>query len=333
MTTFFIGDELECYSNYSINVYEDGNLAISGVSRGCVFIPDDTTQYVAAPLTNSVTGLPTATNDVLWTHFRRQTGDRYNDNRPSATWYDSSGVAKVREVRAAQFQGKIQMWDGTQWVDVIPSFDVNYGDTRVWDVRIKIATQGLIDVYKDGVLLNRFSGDTTSIGNIGEFRMNSGATFTRFHQLILADYSTINHTIRRRNPTANGTHVNEWVGDYTQVDDDPQPTIGSDVIYTSTTGTKATFTGTQMGATTAGHVIKAVAVAEFSKNDGTGQFPQNVRPMLRVNNTDYEGPVDAPIGAGWKGGVAFWENNPATGAAWSNIADVNATEFGIVAKD
>lgn len=333
MTTFFIGDELECYSTYTPNVYEDGNLAIGGYSRGCIFIPDaDQTQYVSAPLTDSVTGLPTATNDVLWTHFRRQTGDRYWDNRPGPTWYDNQGAMKVKEVRSGQFGGKIQIWNGTAFVDASTPYDTPYGDTRVWDFRIKIGAQGLVEVFKDGILLSRWEGDTSAIVNIGEFRMNAIANFTRFHQLILADYSTINHTIRRRNPNGNGAETG-WVGDYTQIDDDPQSVIGGDVIYTSQSNTKATFTGQTMAATTAGHVIKAVAVAEFSKNDGTGQFPQNVRPVLSVNGTVYEGPVNAPIGAGWKGGVAFWENNPATGAAWASISDVNATQFGVVAKD
>lgn len=335
MTTFFIGDELECYSTYTPNVYEDNSLRLDGFSRGCVNIPEsDQSQYVSAPLTDSVTGAPTATNDVLWTHFRRQTGDRYWDNRPGATWYNDQDVAVVREIRnpGQNFSGLMQMWNGTAWTNVSTPFDAQYGQVATWDFRIKIGTEGLIEVFKDGILISRWEGDTTVVGNIASFRMNAIANFNRFHQLILADYSTINHTIRRRNPTGNGSETG-WVGDYTQVDDDPQSVIGSDVIYTSQSGTMATFTGNTMSATVAGHVIKAVAVAEFSKNDGTGQFPQNVRPVLSVNGTEYEGPVDAPIGAGWKGGVAFWENNPATGAAWASISDVNATQFGVVAKD
>lgn len=331
MTTFFIGDELECYSNYTANVSESTQLSISGFSRGSVYIPEGTGNYVAAPLTDSVTGAPTATNDVLWTHYRAYNNIRYNDNYPGAVWLDNQGVAKVREVRDNYYGGRMQIWNGTAWADT----DVKWGDinnVRVWDYRIKIGTQGYIEVYKEGVLVARQDLDTSAIGNIAEFRIYGIANENRFHQLIIADYSTINHTIRRRSPTADGTNK-AWVGGFAQVDDDPQATIGTDVIYTSQSGNKATFIGPNMANTTAGHVIKAVAVAEFSKNDGTGQTPQNIRPVLRAGGVDYEGPVNAPIGPGWKGGVAFWENNPATGAAWANIDDVNATEFGVVSKD
>ena len=333
MTTFFIGDELECYSNYSISVFETTELAIAGVSRGNVAIPEGSGSFIAAPLTDSVTGSTTATNDVLWTHFRRRdVGFRDSTTIPAATWHDSQGVMKVREMRAsARDTGKIQMLVNSAWVDVVPSFDVPFNSTFTWDFRIKIGVVGFIEVYRAGVLVNRWEGDTTPIGNIAEFR-HYGTAHTRLHQLILADYSTINHTIRRRTPNAAGFHQ-EWTGTFQEVDDAPSATIGTDTIYASIPGVKSTFRGETLSATPAGQVIKAVAVAEFSRNDGTNQFPQNVRPILRVNGVDYEGPIDAPIGAGWKGGVAFWENNPATGAAWTNIIDVNSTEFGVVAKN
>jgi hypothetical protein len=332
MTTFFIGDELECYSTYTIGVTESTSGAISGFSRGSVEIPSNDVDYVEAPLTDSVTGNVTATNDVLWLHYRRYTGDAYGSRRASIVFYDSDGVEKVRRFAEAQWSDKIQIWNGTAWVDTVTGLGSPFQEWQVIDMRIKIGVEGLIESFQEGVLVNRWTGDTTSIGNISKVRFYGRGGATRMNQLILADYSTINHTIRRRNPTANGTNTG-WVGDFSQVDDAPASTIGTDVIYTSQSGTKSTFTGAALPATTAGHVIKAVAVAEFSKNDGTGQFPQNVRPVLRVAGTDYEGPVNAPIGPGWKGGVAFWENNPATGAAWANIGDVNATEFGVVSKD
>jgi len=331
MTTFFIGDELECYSTYTTNVSESTDGA-NGNSRGSVLIPESRTEYVEAPLTNSVTGLPTATNDVLWTHFRRKSADSYL-NCNGAVWYDDQGVAKVREVGLNNIrQVKYQMWNGSAWIDIIATAPNFYGSWMIWDIRIKIGNPGVVELFKEGVLVDRYEGDTTSIGNIAKFRMYNVGNGCSFHQLILADYSTINHTIRRRTPTSNGD-LQEWTGTYAEIDDMPSSTIGTDAVYTSSSGAKITFNGTTMSPTTAGHVIKAVAVAEFSKNDGTGQFPQNVRPILRANGVNYEGPVNAPIGAGWKGGVAFWENNPATGAAWANISDVNATQFGIVSKD
>lgn len=332
MTTFFIGDELECYSTYTIGVSETTDGSISGYSRGSVSIADNTSDYIEAPLTNSVTGATTATNDVLWMHFRRYTGDQYSDRRVSIRMFDSDGVEKVRRASEGQWADKIQIWDGAAWIDTVTGLGTPYQSWQTMDMRIKIGTEGLVEAYLEGILVNRWTGDTSSIGNISTVRFHNRGGRTYINQLILADYSTINHTIRRRTPTGNGANT-QWVGDFSQIDDAPASTVGTDVIYTAQSEQKATFTGANMSATTGGHVIKAVAVAEFSKNDGTGQFPQNVRPVLRVAGTDYEGPVDAPIGAGWKGGVAFWENNPATGAAWANIGDVNATEFGVVSKD
>ena len=332
MTTYFIGDELECYSTYSVNVSETTTGAISGFSRGMVTIPYSASEYVEAPLTDSVTGLPTATNDVLWMHIRTNSSNSSAGLTP-LTWYDSDGVAKVRELITGSNAGKIQFWNGTAWTDAVTGFDNSFESYTVWDFRFKIGVEGIIELFKEGILVNRFEGDTSGIGNIAKLVLTRrGNSRTWFHQLIIADYSTVNHTIRRRTPSGAGANT-AWSGDFSAVDDAPSSTIGTDAITTSTSGAKMTFTGANLAAPAVGHVIKAVAVAEFSRNDGTGQLPQNIRPVLRVSGTDYEGPVNAPIGTGWKGGVAFWENNPATGAAWANIADVNATEFGVVAKD
>lgn len=331
MTTYFVGDELDCYSIYTANVRESTQISLSGFSRGCVLIPNSSTDYVDAPLTDSVTGAPTATNDVLWMHFRRynETG---STGRTPTQFFDNAGVVKVQEIVVSGGGTKIQFWNGSAFVDVIPNFATN-NSTATWDIRIKIAVAGIIELFKEGVLMTRYEGDTTGIGNIAKVRFNSnGSNTNAWHQLVLADYSTVNHTIRRRTPTGNGANAG-WTGDFSLIDDAPSTTIGSDAITADASGLKSTFTAAALAATAGGHVIKAVAVAEFSRNDGTGQAPQNVRPVLRVSTTDYEGPVNAPIDAGWRGGVAFWENNPATGAAWASIADVNATEFGIVSKD
>lgn len=327
MTTYFIGDELECYSIYTASVSESTNYSISGYSRGTVYIPDG--QTVTAPLTDSVTGLPTATNDVLWMHWRRNAGGSQN-NRETTVWKDNTGTAKLRELSTGDWSSKMQIWNGTGWTDIINPVGV-YGLT-VWDIRIKIAVEGSIQLFKEGVLFASWTGDTSIIGNIGSVTFGSPGGGMYFHQLIIADYSTVNHTIRRRTPTANGTNA-EWTGDFSLIDDAPSSTVGTDAITTSESGKKATFTAANLSAPANGNVIKAVAVAEFSRNDSTGQAPQNVRQILRVNGVDHEAPVNAPIDAGWRGGVAFWENNPETGAAWANIDAVNATEFGVVSKD
>lgn len=333
MTTYAIADELECYPVWTPGVVETTTGAIAGVSRGGISIPNNATDYVELPLRDSVTGAVTSCNDVLWLHFRRYTGDGGTARTP-VIWYRSDNTPVLREYVTGNFTGKMQMWNGTAWVDIITAGPATYYQTfQDWDFRVKIAaTGGIVEVFRDGVLQGQFLGDTSSINNVGKVRFyNRGGAHIQ-HQVILADYSTISHTVRRRTPTGAGANSG-WTGTYAEIDDTPSGTIGTDVVSISASEVKSTFTAAALAAPTNGHVVKAVAVAVFCKNDGTGTAPQNLKLVLRAGGLDYESPANATIGVGWTGGQAFWENNPNTGAAWANITAVNNTEFGIISKD
>lgn len=333
MTTYFIGDELECYAVYSDGITESTTGSMTGYSRGTVYIPDSSSEYVEAQLSDSVTGLPTSTNGVLWLHFRADL--YYARLRTFISFSNASGVevlrlSTVNTGTSPNLAFQINV-DGT-WTNIITNISMTNNSYSVYDFKIIPGLAGSIECYRQGVKNESFEGDLSSVDNISKLTIRSAFSDTNFHQLIIADYSTINHTIRRRTPTGNGT-TTQWAGDYSLIDDAPSSTIGSDAITADSPELVSTFTSSALTATTAGHVIKAVAVAEFSRNDGTGQTPQNVRQILVVDGVQYEAPVNAPIDAGWRGGVAFWENNPSTGASWANIDAVNSTEFGIKSKD
>jgi hypothetical protein len=145
-------------------------------------------------------------------------------------------------------------------------------------------------------------------------------------QAIVANYSTIGHTVRRRTPTGNGTNT-AWTGDYTAIDE--YPISSNDMITTNTSNQSETYTAAALSLTPTGKVVKAVSVAASAMADDTSTT-KTLRGVLRINGTDYVSPpMQGTLDSGYSGRMAIWDTNPATGSAWTDSSQISSAEFGV----
>jgi hypothetical protein len=180
-------------------------------------------------------------------------------------------------------------------------------------------------MYCNSVEILNVTADLSAITDIARVDFSSTSSDIYVGQIIIANYNTIGHTVRRRTPSANGANT-AWTGTFDGVDE-----FGlndGDGLSVNVVGAKETFVAPALTVTESGKVIKAVAVAVRARTDQTSPA-QNVKTVLRIGTTDYEGyNLAGTNGATYGGALAIWEKDPSTNAAWNNIANVNG-EFGI----
>lgn len=316
MATYFVGSFLDSIQPVTTGISEDANgINVNGTGGG---------NHAQFWLTNPTNGVRAGFTKV-WTHMN-VTWSHADSNQVGLLILNSSGTQVFRMVGDGGGM-KPQYWNGTTWV-AFGTGSTNF-KSGVLDILIEIAVAGKIHVYwNQQLVVDSGTIDTTGMVNVASCQLRPGANFNAnnlFHGIICADYSTIGHTVRRRNPSGVGAHT-AWTGDHTSVNTHNDTTH----VASSAVGQKETFTANTLTATSTGNVIKAVAVASRIRNDGSGTAPQKARHIVRIGTTDYAGP-DLTIGTGYEPRVTVFEQDPSVAANWSSITNVN-TEFGLESR-
>lgn len=323
MTTYFAGTELDAFVVTGA-ASEVTSQAVGGFTRGGVQLQNGQGQ-VTAYCVDPADGTRKGFIDI-WSHFVRYAGNN-NVNGRYHTWYNSSGVPVVRISSPSNFVLQVERWTGSAWVSVGGTFSCQYLTSETFDMYIKVAVAGRIEIFKGGVTQASYAGDTSALSNIAYLVLSPEYDTLISQQIIMATYNTIGHTIRVRTPSGVSAVNAAWTGAYTDVNDFPNN--DATFILSGTAAQKETFTGAALGATPSNQAIKAVVVNFRIRRDTTG--PQNVSALLRSGSTDYPAPFACvQPGLGYEGRGWIYDNNPATAAPWASIAAVNGTEFGLV---
>lgn len=318
MTLYFAGHGLDCYR---LTPHLASDAGAAGISTN-----GDAACFAYADMINPATGAPLSATSV-WTHFTFNPDSGVFDNgRQVFYWYNSSNVAVITAVGDNNHGLTISYWNGSTYV-LWGDFPSLNGGT--FDFYFKIdGSAGELNIFFNQTLVNRLAAiDTSGMGNIAYFRMGSASGYSSqpVGQVIIASYTTIGHTVRYRRPSGNGAEQ-QWTGDYTQIDggniDDSQS------VNTNTTGNVSNFTAPDFTATAVGNVIKAVVLGNRVRSV-SGGGPQNVQPLVTIGGTDYPA-YDVPIGPGFNGSIAIYENDPTTTAPWASVTPVN-NPFGVKA--
>ena len=302
--------------------------SLANTSDGADFVSIGGGGYVDAYVTDPADGLRKGVKR-LWSHVTSSSADYGPSNGlVMYSWLNAAGKEIVRFPnlnggRAFQILQPDNSWK-------------TYGEIQnsrsgTYDFLIVVhPTAGRLAWFFNGNLaVDLRNIDTSAIGDVARFRLQRMQDYvggTTHQGILLASYNTIGHTVRRRAPNANGSRMT-WSGSFADVDD-----TGNDdtnAISASTVGDLATFKASAFTPTTAGNVIKAVAVAARIRNYGD-VIPTNARAILSIGGQDFQAPTNMPITAGFAGSVALFENDPTTGKPWTDIANVNG-EFGLLA--
>ncbi len=284
--------------------------------------------YVIDPATNRpATGLQT-----LWTHFVCESDSNdYINGRPFVTWFASDGQEVVRLVGAGNSAMYLQYRKGADWV----SLPVQTGIQGRWngDVRIDLhPTQGRLQFYVNQQFMGEWTGLAMSAPTLDlskvRFSSQGDRYYAYYEQIIFASYNTIGHTVRTRRPRSEGAS-SAWGGTYGDVNEDGLN--DSTAINTATVGALTTYGADQLSPTIPGNVIKAVTVAARIRNSDEGS-PRNARAVVRVAGINRVAPKDMQISPGFVGATTTFDVNPATGARWATVDELNG-EFGLQATE
>jgi hypothetical protein len=131
-------------------------------------------------------------------------------------------------------------------------------------------------------------------------------------------------------PTANGTHQ-EWgevfgsgTTHWDRVEETTADDSGSYIFDNSWNGTERdTYQLSDTSFTTISSVLVCVRAARITTNDNN-----NVRVMIRSNTTDAQSASPKTLSSTWTTVCEAWNNDPATGSAWTPSA-VNALQAGM----
>ncbi len=332
MATYFVGGEFDSFFPMTAtDAFEETGNAQTGISRGSIYVQNS--GKVGAYLINPSTQQRTSATGTIWFHsYGYWYGCNTNTPQVPFTYVNSNNVPVFRFITTGSGNPNYQCQmsvDGNTWTNLGGVMPLPVNASWTLDLMLTIGTSGALRVFGNGVeVLSVANVDTSAMLNVARWEGMSNrndANALRWSQVIIADYPTIGHVVRRRTPTGNGTSVG-WNGDYTGVDE--FQTSDGDGVTTNVAGQKETFTAAALSATESGKVIKAVAVAARVRTD-EASVPKTVKAVIRVGSTDYESaPMVGTNNYTYGGSLAIWEKDPSTNADWANITNVNG-EFGI----
>jgi hypothetical protein len=197
------------------------------------------------------------------------------------------------------------------------------------DILITVGVAGTFKLFKDGIAVITFTGDTTIDNtNFGRLHIKGQPTSTKaldVSQVVIADESTLGFKLITQTPTSAGA-TSAWTGDYTLIDDTTYDI--NDYIETNVVANISTFGTSNINAAYSTYNVKAVTVAMQASNDA-GSAVSDIQAAVRVGASNF---FSANLGLTKDGSnypvQGTFNTNPATAAVWTQ-AEVNAAEAGV----
>lgn len=267
----------------------------------------------------------------FWIHFRL-----YQEGAPAST----ESYFYIKNAAGTEDEYRIQINSDSTWT--IQRFKsatyTTLGTTSsavlldaAGDIDIHVVrniSSGVFQIYKNGVSVFNFTGDTDTTSVPGMIYFEGMTTSTRemdISQVVVADESTIGWKVATLSPTGNGANT-AWTNDYLNVDEFVYD--NTDFIETNSVGVIETYTTSGINAAYSTYNVKAVAVAARMSND-SGSSVADVQFVVRVSGTNYTSPNAGLTKDGNEYSKQYiWNTNPNTSSAWSQ-AQVNGAEIGV----
>lgn len=325
MAVFAVGAEADTFSLGASMAFAHETTAgrfESNLSRGAMLVTQGASEIY----------LPfgTALSD-FWIHMRL-----YQEDASAST----ESYFYIKNAAGTEDEYRIQMnSDGTWTIQRYKSATYTTLGTTAAAVLVNAAadidihvtrnlTTGLFAIYKNGVSIFNFTGDTdtTSVPAMIYFEgMTTNTKEMNISQVIIADESTIGWKLSTLSPTGNGANT-AWTNDYLNVDEFVYD--NTDFIETNVVGNFETYTSSGINAAYSTYNVKAVTVAARMSNDA-GSAVADVQFVVRTGGTNYTSPNSSLPKDGAEYSKQYtWNSNPNTAGAWSQ-SQVNAAEIGV----
>lgn len=250
----------------------------------------------------------------------------------NSAYSTSSPVFRIMGVNAVY---SLQFYNGSSYTTIGTVGGVNAEWKARWDIHVKVSdTEGVFEVYKDGVLVGPAApADTKLIASVAgvdriRFQNPSGWTYSEiyFSGVIVSTSDTRGLELIQTIPVADG-EMGEWTGGYSAVDD--AGISDTDFITSDTLGAVSTFDFGPIPSAYSSMEIEAV-VLSFRGQSGGGAVG-SMEGVARIGGTNHAKTLETPIPPTFGPVQTIFQVNPATASPWTT-SQVQAAEFGVKAS-
>lgn len=322
MAVYFVGGEADTFMPVSGQTYawsSTGGRFEANASRGAMQIDKGVSEIEA---------FFSANQTEAWMHMYLY----YEDPAAEANFIVFKTLAGADAYRIEQEAGgewTIAKWDGGTWVDLDTSAAAVLSNAAAAiDIHIlRHASTGIFRVYKDGVVVCEFLGDTeTDEANFGRIRWGGHATELLFvSQVAASDEAMIGWKVATMHATGNGANT-AMDGDFNDIDEAALNV--ADFIEADATNEIETFTNQDLNVAYAAYNVKAVGVGIHASNDSASAV-NDLQAALRVGGSNFfSANVSLPKDGTNYSRQAIFLTNPNTSNPWSQ-AEANGAEFGV----
>jgi hypothetical protein len=278
--------------------------------------------------------LPTSISEFWMTYWLNAayTGNAY----VPLILYD--GTIPILRFKTVSNGFSVEQYSGTAWVEIIPAFVCDVLVGARYDIKwVMSATVGVIEIYRNNILLASFYGNTklqasTTINKVllDNWRtdQDSVSFASRLSQLLIQSDTTRFVEVLASYPNGTATYQEQSAGvlaDINEKSTDEQGDI-TKMIYTNANSRSAFVTDGIAVQFDTGWVVTAV-VSNVRASIGVGSPLNAVAPMIRIGTTDAFS-TNKSVGLPFKTTFTEWPVNPATGVAWT-IAQSEAVAVGV----
>lgn len=272
---------------------------------------------------------PLSAPTSVWVHFRVFMPSQV-DNLADGYWMEFYDQAGNRVAFIEMFDGVSSARTAVSGSTIAGS-NVIFASSTLYtlDLHCEItATDVVFSIYNGGTLTSQSSQAKSSITSIDRFDFmwfnisRSDAAPVRFSEIIIADEDTRGMRLATLKPNANGAETG-WNGDFNDVDVESGSAITSSVAGARETFDLSAYAG--LATTTA---VRTVAVKTIGSAPASN--PREMKHLLRLGTTNYEGAQFAPQSNEWK--MTAWDTDPSTTAPW-DTADLGALQAGVRAEN
>ncbi|MDX0267601.1 hypothetical protein GOC13_07125 [Sinorhizobium meliloti] len=211
------------------------------------------------------------------------------------------------------------------WTQIAPAFAFDNSRCRIDLYYKRDAINGRLQLYRDGVLVFNFTGNTAWTAAPALTRFDMGATSgngSTWSAIIVHTQDTRKLEFVQLRPNGDGAET-AWIGDYTAVDETGYS--DTDIIASNVAGQVETFLFPDLPSGYDTHSVTGVVLGMRAQGSGS---PGEIRGVARIGGVDYEQAPVSPLQPAWGPHKVVFENNPASSARWTQ-AQINAAEFGV----
>jgi hypothetical protein len=320
------------FGDFTAQPFVVGNVDTVYTSNGYAASRDNNRVYLTSP-----SGLTT-----LWLHYAVKTatsnvaeqGTTPINGIPSVSFYHN-GVIQYRMGRgnasATNWYFQKTLDNGLTWTQV-GTFGVIPAATLMnIDLKIVIsATVGAVELYKDGILVYSFAGDTSCTSNlVSQIELGSGIELYSslnnvYSQMILANENTIGwklQTLKVQSDNTPGT----FLGDFSRVNSSTYKPYNDLSVSSNIPNASISFVVTDTVSNSL--VVDSVWVA--AKKRAVGQTTVTKSSfLLKIGGVEYTDALPQGSVIGEETTVkSSWKSNPSNGSGWT-YSDVDALQIG-----